>query len=133
MKVEAAAKKNMRSTDFGGTLLCSKGFVWLPNMHDFRNIYSHAGSMVQLEGGDTVWTVLQSNAWKDSTTDEEKQALRMNWEGPYGDCRQELVFIGIDLKPKKLQAVLDTCLMTKEEFAMGVDGWKAIFGDMFLD
>ena len=32
-----------------------------------------------------------------------------------------------------MQKILDECLLTDEEMAMGVDGWKATLGDVYLD
>lgn len=37
------------------------------------------------------------------------------------------------LRPEKVQKILDECLLTDEEMAMGVDGWKATLGDVYLD
>ena len=34
---------------------------------------------------------------------------------------------------KAIQGLLDSCLLTDEEMALGIDAWKAIMGDMFLD
>jgi len=128
MQIEAVAKRNKRTEAFGN-LLRSKGFIWLPNMHDIMAAYSQAGSMVTVDT-QQHWIVLDERAWKDN---KDKARLRSKFQGPFGDRRQELVFIGMDLKPNKLQAALDECLLTDEEFQMGVDGWKATFGDTFLD
>ena len=43
------------------------------------------------------------------------------------------VFIGQNLKHEYIQLLLDDCLMTDDEFEMGLDAWKAIYGDVFLD
>lgn len=37
------------------------------------------------------------------------------------------------LRPEKVQKILDERLLTDEEMAMGVDGWKATLGDVYLD
>ena len=51
---------------------------------------------------------------------------------PWGDRRQELVFIGQNLNHTFSQALLDECLLSDDEFAMGVDYWKATMGDIVL-
>ena len=42
------------------------------------------------------------------------------------------MFIGQGLKHKEIQQLLDSCLLSDDEMAMGVDGWKACFGDIFM-
>ena len=44
---------------------------------------------------------------------------------PYGDRCQELVFIGKDLKHRVMQRILDTCLLTDEEMALGERAWQS--------
>ena len=131
LQVEAAAKYTIRSDAFGGQLLRSKGFLWLANMHDLKMSFAQAGSMVKIEDG-VIWHALKPGAWK-LDNDHLRSTLRKKFHGPFADRRQELVFIGIRLQPAKIQQVLDECLLTKDEFDMGVDGWKATFGDSFLD
>ena len=76
------------------------------------------------------WTCLHPVAYIQEGIDG---GARKDWEGPYADRRQELVFIGVDLKPAEVQKALDAALLTDEEFARGVDGWKATIGDFFLE
>ena len=113
-----------------GVLLRSKGVTWLSDAHDLIIVFSQAGNIYSLEGS-SRWTALNKNAWVGSQG--IKQELRKDWEGPYGDRRQELVFIGKDLKYDEIQSTLDSCLLTDEEFEMGSDGWRAVMGDVFLD
>ena len=43
---------------------------------------------------------------------------------PHECQRQELVFIGINLKHRAMQTVLDQCLLTDEEMKMNPDEWN---------
>ena len=43
---------------------------------------------------------------------------------PYGDRCQELVFIGKDLRHRVMQRILDTCLLTDQEMALGERAWQ---------
>jgi len=126
---EAVSKHSIRSEELG-MLLRSKGCLWMANTHDLQGFVSQAANMVTLDSFG-VWNALKSKAW--SGTEEEKKELRQHWSQPWGDRRQELVFIGKDLNHTAIQKVLDSCLLTDEEFAMGLDGWKATMGDVFLN
>ena len=44
------------------------------------------------------------------------------WE--YQDRRQEIVFIGHGIKTAAIQDLLDQCLLTEEEMALGPDQWR---------
>ena len=44
------------------------------------------------------------------------------WE--YKDRRQEIVFIGHGMKREVIQKILDECLLTDKEMALGPDMWK---------
>ena len=44
------------------------------------------------------------------------------WE--YKDRRQEIVFIGHRMKSQVIQDLLDQCLLTEEEMALGPEMWK---------
>jgi G3E family GTPase len=113
-----------------GQLLRTKGFVWLAHTHDLMMSFSHAGDLVTL-GATGLWTALEPDAY--GGTDEERARLRKDWMGSWKDRRQELVFIGQNLDHGVIQSLLDECLLSDEEFDMGVDYWKAIMGDAMLD
>lgn len=49
-----------------------------------------------------------------------------NWTVTTGDCRQELVFIGQNIDFAQLTAELDNCLLTDDEMAQGVEGWRQL-------
>jgi hypothetical protein len=45
-------------------------------------------------------------------------------QGPYGDCRQELVFIGQQLDQSKMQQQLAACLLTDDELGLSTAAWR---------
>ncbi len=57
--------------------------------------------------------------------------IEKEWRSPYGDRRQELVFIGQDLPKGEMLAALKGCLLDDEEMAIDVDQWKTRFWDPF--
>lgn len=125
----AETRAKLRFKDFG-SVLRSKGFAWTTYSHDMMVSLGQAGNVATMSI-EEHWKVLDPKAW--IGTDKEKTLFRQDFVAPFGDRRQELVFIGQDLNHEAIQKALDDCLLTDEEFAMGVDGWKAMVGDMFLD
>lgn len=130
LQQDAMVKQTKRIVDMGN-LIRTKGFVWMPQGHDVQGIIGQAGNMIKMTF-DAPWKVFDGRAYRKKTDEVLKNKLRKDWEAPWGDRRQELVFIGQSLKHKEIQSILDKCLMTDDEFAMGVDAWKATMGDILL-
>ncbi|MNF07593.1 putative metal chaperone YciC [compost metagenome] len=58
--------------------------------------------------------------------EQSSAAILKNWAAEYGDCRQELVFIGQNIDFSRLNAELDACLLSDAEMAEGVDSWRQL-------
>jgi G3E family GTPase len=130
MQEEGAMKKKVR-TETIGSVLRVKGYMWQGNSHDLIGYISTAGNLSRIESPGR-WACLDESSYR-GTSKEHQEQIRKNWVAPYGDRRQELVFIGQDLKHETIQKILDDCLLTDETMALGADGWKAIMGDIMLD
>jgi len=65
---------------------------------------------------------------KDSWPTEEDylESINEKWVEPFGDMRQELVFIGQNLKQDELTRALDNCLLSKEEVLLGRAFWETL-------
>lgn len=103
-------------------LLRSKGFMWMANLPDIAFVWSLAGGLSRLEGAGYWWAATSRDEWPDDP-DLVKDALD-NWVDPWGDRRQEVVFIGMDIEQERLVSALDDCLLNDEEMAAGPDVWK---------
>lgn len=78
------------------------------------------------------WRFVPKEQWPDDQ--ESTAAIMQNWLPGTGDCRQELVFIGQNIDFAQLTAELDDCLLSADEMAMGVEGWRSLedpFGPWF--
>jgi G3E family GTPase len=134
----AKMKQKHRNDTIGGVLR-SKGYIWTTHCHDYKVIYQQSCNTVTIEVGDAHWDVLNKKAWiADSKkghghghgVKSEQDMFRENFVEPFGDRRQEIVFIGNGMKHDVIQKLLDECLLTDLELKMGVDGWKAMWGNL---
>ncbi len=106
---------------FGGKLLRSKGFFWLASRPRFAGQWSQAGGIAHYGFAGMFWKAVPESRWP---TDPESQAYIMEqWEEPFGDMRQELVFIGQNLDEARIRQALDDCLLGDTELAEGHEAW----------
>lgn len=91
----------------------AKGLVWLASRNDFVVMLSQAGKSIGIEPV-SYWVAAMS---KENQRDilEQNSELRENWDPEYGDRRNEIVFIGIDLSKEEIIEELDKCLVTLDE------------------
>lgn len=109
-------------------IIRSKGYCWLASRHEFAVLWSQAGPSFGFDPAGEWWAAVPLDDWP---SDPAAQAeIRSAFVAPYGDRRQELVFIGVDLDRPLLQSVLNECLLTDEEMAAGVTSW-AQYADPF--
>lgn len=62
--------------------------------------------------------------------EEARRSIMAQWEEPFGDMRQELVFIGQGLDEPEIREGLDRCLLDDGEMVLGLEGWQR-FTDPF--
>lgn len=110
-----------------GELLRSKGFLWIATSHDIMGGLQQAGNVMRLEA-EAFWMCETRYMWEDNEEVAKmvhKDMKRPNGEDyEYFDRRQELVFIGQNLKHEYIQKVLDQCLLKDDEMSLGPEGWK---------
>ena len=107
-----------------GKLLRSKGYFWLASRPQFAGQWSQAGGIAHYGFGGMFWKSVPEKNWP---TDEEYLAsIRENWVEPFGDMRQELVFIGQGLQQESMKRALDDCLLSENEVLKGKSYWSTL-------
>ena len=107
-----------------GKLLRSKGFFWLASKHQDAGSWSQAGGLMRHGFAGRWWRFVPKSQWPQD--EESVAAIMANWQLSTGDCRQELVFIGQNIDFAQMRTELDACLLTDEEMALGVEGWRQL-------
>ncbi|WAR46194.1 zinc metallochaperone GTPase ZigA [Methylomonas rapida] len=102
-----------------GTLLRSKGFFWLASRPEHAGSWSQAGGVMHHGLAGRWWASVPKEQWPVEYLDD----IESQWKEPFGDRRQELVFIGQNVDAKKVCMELDACLLTEAELAAGPDTW----------
>lgn len=92
----------------------SKGFFWLATRMDYAMIWSQAGGACRIEPGFVWWVALPESDWPQDK--EERKEIFEHWQKPWGDRRQEIVFIGMNMEKDWLVERLNACLLTDDEF-----------------
>ena len=105
-----------------GRLLRSKGYFWLAAAPDFAWQWHQAGGIARYGMAGLFWFAVPTADWPQ---DEQSVAeIRAQFAGDFGDCRQELVFIGQNLDQDAMRSQLQHCLLTSEEYAAGPLAWR---------
>ncbi|NBU59971.1 MAG: GTP-binding protein [Betaproteobacteria bacterium] len=105
-------------------ILRSKGFFWLASRPEFAGSWSQAGGASRHGAAGLWWSAVPREHWPDEP--EHRAHIEKNFAGEWGDCRQELVFIGIDLDEQAIRCNLEACLLSDAELALGAGGWAKL-------
>lgn len=107
-----------------GNLIRSKGYFWLATRPGQAGLWSQAGGVARAELAGFFWRAIPQERWPDDP--DFREMMKNDWVEPYGDMRQELVFIGQNLAQEKMIAALDTCLLSDEELAKDQSYWLSL-------
>ena len=87
----------------------AKGHFWIANRPDWVAEFSLAGALSSVAPLGTWWASIPEDRWPQQP--QARSYLEQHWVGPFGDRRQELVFIGSGIDWAALKSKLDTCLI----------------------
>ncbi|KAL4737120.1 CobW/HypB/UreG, nucleotide-binding domain-containing protein [Aspergillus similis] len=105
---------NKRQSPFG-PILRSKGFFWLATRPSHFGEWSQAGSMLTVGCGGPWFAEVPDDAWPEDK--EVRGSIERDFQGEWGDRRQELVFIGEGLDVNAVTKLLDECLLDDKDMA----------------
>lgn len=101
----------------------AKGHFWIATRPDWVAEFSLAGALSSVRPLGQWWASVPRDRWP--THPEGRAYLDAHWAEPFGDRRQELVFIGTGMDEDRIRARLDACLLGEEH---GADpaGWQRL-------
>jgi len=70
------------------------------------------------------WKSVPKEDWPSDA--ESLASIKNNWEDPFGDMRQELVFIGQKLDQDSIINALNECLLSDEDLRKGEAYWVTL-------
>lgn len=114
----------LHGTEQYGKLIRSKGFFWLATRPEFVGEWNQAGGIARYGYAGMFWKAVQKADWP--VDEDTLAAIKEQWEEPFGDMRQELVFIGQQLDQASMTKQLDACLLSDADLAKGEAFWATL-------
>lgn len=102
----------------------SKGFFWLASRMEITGSWSQAGGSATAEPAGVWYATLPRREWPEDP--ETRRQIEADWEEPWGDRRQELVFIGARMDRGALLEGLAQSLLTDAEMKRGPKAWRTM-------
>ncbi|MBH0028435.1 GTP-binding protein [Pseudoalteromonas sp. SWN29] len=118
----------LHSTEQYGKLIRSKGYFWLATRPLFCGQWSQAGGIAHYGFAGMFFKAIPQKEWP--TEPELLADINSKWVEPFGDMRQELVFIGQSLNQQAMIEALDDCLLSEDAVLKGKDFWRT-YNDPF--
>jgi G3E family GTPase len=114
----------LHDTEKFGKLIRSKGYFWLASRPEFSGQWNQAGGIAHYGFAAMFWKSVPKKDWP--TDEESLSAIQKQWVEPFGDMRQELVFIGQQLDQVAMTRALNECLLSDDELLEGKDYWATL-------
>ena len=105
--------QSVLSGDLRGVIR-AKGQFWLATRPDWAAVFSLAGAISTIWPLGDWWASVPPERWPAQS--EAMQHIERHWAEPWGDRRQELVFIGAGMGSSAIIAALDAALFGGDEF-----------------
>ncbi len=98
----------------------AKGHFWIASQPNWVAEFSLAGALSSVRPLGGWWASVPKDRWPSHPNAVAE--MRRHWAEPWGDRRQELVFIGAGMDQAAITEALDGCLVPGDAF--DPDGWR---------
>jgi G3E family GTPase len=99
----------------------SKGYCWIATHHSEAFRWSQAGVSIKMDQDGPWMCTVDDAEWPED--EASREWIMSTMEEPWGDRRQELVFIGSEMDEVVLRSRLEDCLLTDEEMLLPPEQW----------
>ncbi|WP_327424911.1 GTP-binding protein [Streptomyces sp. NBC_01230] len=103
----------------------SRGRFWLADRPDTLLAWDAAGGALCVENAGPWLASLPDAAW-DMVPPMRRAAAALDWHPEHGDCCQHLVFTSPGLDRDGLAQLLESCLLTDDEYGAGPEAWRRL-------
>ncbi|WFB08168.1 GTP-binding protein [Streptomyces sp. LX-29] len=112
----------------------SRGRFWLADRPDTLLSWDAAGGALCVESVGPWLAALPEAAWE-MVPPTRRVAAALDWDAEHGDRAQHLTFTSPGLDAEALASLLESCLLTDEEYATGPEAWRGLSAafDQLLD
>ncbi|MGD9863356.1 MAG: GTP-binding protein, partial [Pseudodonghicola sp.] len=101
----------------------AKGHFWIATRPDWLAEFSLAGALSTVKPLGIWWATVPQDRWPPHP--QARDWLARHWQEPFGDRRQELVFIGSGMDRRAITAALDAALVGDDDRFDAAD-WRAL-------
>ena len=91
----------------------AKGHFWIATRPEWVAEFSLAGALSSIRPLGTWWASVPENRWPQD--DVGKNYMKQHWQEPWGDRRQEIVFIGAGINWADIKMLLDNALVAEDQ------------------
>ncbi len=91
----------------------AKGHFWIATRPNWVAEFSLAGALSSVRPLGTWWAAVPKDHWPED--EGLRDYVQTHWQDPWGDRRQEIVFIGTDIDWPALKTRLDACLHFEDQ------------------
>ncbi len=105
-------------------VLRMKGYSWIASRSAQAWEISKAGRMTDYQPLGYWWSSVPKERWP--TDSESIREIEEVMQKPFGDRRQEIVVIGVDMGEAAVVAEFEACLLTHDELSKGWASWKKL-------
>jgi G3E family GTPase len=100
--------------DMPKEIVRAKGIIWCATHNHYALMFSQAGPSISINP--VAYWVAELPEQEQMQYLKSNSKLKEEWDPEFGDRKTEFAVIGVRMDPKEIEAQLDNCLLTPEEF-----------------